>query len=171
MSPRRRTVSLVESVVALTIVSVMLVVAVRTVAASRDTLRRTENRAIAVLLAQDLLEEALRLPYEDPNAPGGPIGPETGESGSDRTAFDDVDDYDGWSAKPPQRGDGTKMTQYATWQRDVRVVWITTSAPVDEAAYDTGAKLVEVTVTDVSTGLSLVLRGVRTRGSTVMTGD
>lgn len=168
MSRTRRTISLVESVVALTIVSVILVAALNTVAASRDTTAATSRQAVNVLLAQDLLEEILSLPYEDPNVPGGPVGPEMGESGPTRAAFNDVDDYDGWSSKPPERKDGTKMTQFADCRRDVRVVWITTSPPVLEQPFDTGVKLIEVTVTHVPSGLTTVLRGVRSRGSSVM---
>ncbi len=165
---RRTAISLVESVVALTVVSVILVVALQTVAASRETAVSTRQRAIDTLLAQDLLEEILSLPYEDPNAPGGPIGPEVGESAASRAEFDDVDDYNGWSAKPPQRKDGSKLNQFADSRRDVRVVWITTTPPVTEVTYDTGVKLIEVTVTHVPTGVQTRLRGVRSRGSSVM---
>ena len=75
------------------------------------------------------------------------FGRESGESGGDRTDWDDVDDYDGWSASPPQDKDGTVAGNRAGWARNVAVVWVDPTDPSQTVGSDQGAKWISVTVT------------------------
>jgi hypothetical protein len=59
---------------------------------------RDESRQIlATSLAQELMEEILAQPFYDPQGASQP-GPEVGET--DRSLFDNVDDYDGYYEPP-----------------------------------------------------------------------
>lgn len=51
------------------------------------------RRAMAVNLAQEMMDEILNLPYQDPNGSVTP-GPDSGET--TRSRFDNMDDYDGF---------------------------------------------------------------------------
>ena len=54
------------------------------------------------MLAQQLMAEIQQQPYKDQTVLGLLFGPELGESTADRSAFDDVDDYDGFVEQPPR---------------------------------------------------------------------
>ncbi|MCH8030680.1 MAG: LamG domain-containing protein [Bacteroidetes bacterium] len=74
------------------------------------------------------------------------IGLETGEDTGDRSRFDDIDDYHGWSASPPQEKDGTTMSHLTGWEREVVVLYVQDDDPAKDVAKDEGAKLITVTV-------------------------
>jgi hypothetical protein len=94
------------------------------------------------------------------------IGPEIDEGTSTRLDFDDVDDYDGWTASPPQEKDGTELTEYAGWTRNVTVEFVDAFAPGGSATVsDTGAKRITVTVTDPR-GAETTVVSVRTKSGT-----
>ncbi|MEZ6052671.1 MAG: hypothetical protein R3C02_15000 [Planctomycetaceae bacterium] len=65
-----------------------------------------------------MLREILIQSYEDPNETP-KWKHETGEAQSptSRADFDDTDDYDDWTASPPQLPDGTPLTAYTGWTR------------------------------------------------------
>jgi len=62
------------------------------------------RQAVAVSLAEALLEEILVKPFYDPDGPSNP-GPEPGESGRDR--FDNIDDYHDYTEAAGQLCDTT----------------------------------------------------------------
>ena len=99
----------------------------------------------------------------DPIAPE--FGPEPGEADGTRTYFDDVDDYDGWSASPPQAKDGTVLKDYDGWTRKVEVVYATPSDPGISPVTDLGLKRISVTVTDLP-GQESVLAALRSNMGT-----
>lgn len=138
--------SLVEVIFALLLVGGVFVAAINTLAASRTTQRITADRARAHMLAQDLMSEILLAHYEEPVLSPS-FGPEGSESvGGTRTSFDDVDDYDGWSASPPQQQDGAPVEGYAGLRRSVSVQWIDADQPTEAVQYETGAKRITVQV-------------------------
>jgi len=144
----RPALTLVECVISIAIVGVMLVAALDTVGAARSTQRKTADRTRGTLLAQDLLSEILQQDYEDPSAGAGSFGLEPGEAGSgDRSLFDDVDDYDGWSDSPPRQKDGAVLTGFSGWERSVAVRWVPPGNIGAVQPSDTGVKQVTVTVT------------------------
>ena len=102
--------SLVESLVAVSVTSVVCTAVMlsmgRSVADNTDVV----NRTVAVELARDLMEEIATRRFLDPD-PGAGFGLEADEVTRPqvRTTFDDLDDYDGWQASPPQGVDGTGL--------------------------------------------------------------
>ncbi|HUU96712.1 MAG TPA: hypothetical protein VM487_13315 [Phycisphaerae bacterium] len=155
----KRALTLAEAVVSMVIISVMLVAALNTVGASRTTQQKIADRSRGFLLAEDLMSEILRQAYEDSGLAPGSFGLGSDEIGDgDRSLWDDVDDYDGWSASPPQQKDGTVIPDLAGWGRSVTVA---RADPGDfEAAApatDTGVKQIRVNVThDDAVVVSLV---------------
>jgi len=119
--------SLVEVLVSTVIVGGMLVSAMYTVSAARLGEHKVAGNTRGLMLAQDLMEEILQQPYEDPEEPGG-VGPETGESGTTRADFDDLDDYVGWSSQPPVNKDGSAIPWADGYKREAIVNWLD---PVD----------------------------------------
>ncbi len=90
------------------------------------------------------------------------IGIDDSEGTSNRTDFDDVDDYHGWSASPPEAKDGTALADYTGWTRSVTVEYVNPLQPGGTAVgSDNGAKRITVTVTDPR-GSETKLIGVRT---------
>ena len=157
----RRGFSLVEAVISVILVSVLLVASVNTVGASRAGQSVTSNRSWGSTLAQALMSEILQQSYADPGlgeakmfsfdpgvdpSPMPKLGPEAGEANGTRTLFDDVDDYQGWSASPPQARNGEAILGLDGWRRTVSV---TLANPVSlmPVTKDSGAKVVTVSVT------------------------
>lgn len=142
---RRSAFTLVESVIALVIVSVMLVAALNTVGTSRLSQYKTSSLTQGRLLAESLLAEILTQSYADPNG-AAVFGLEVGESGDSRAGFDDVDDYHKWSSSPPTEKNGDKMSAWAGWRRTVTVEWVDPADPAATKSAETQAKRVTVNV-------------------------
>jgi len=144
-SARRRAFSLLEAVVSTLLVGLLLVAAMRTAGSSARASLANAHYAAAVLLAESLMSELLALPYADPDG-SSVFGPEGAENTGDRSAFDDVDDYQGWNASPPQESDGTPLAGYDGWRRTVSVVYLQPNNLAATSASDTGVKRITVTV-------------------------
>ena len=137
--------TLVDSVVAVVIVSLMVVAGLRAAAASQVAQYKSAERAIGRMLADGLLAEIMQLSYEDPSLP--PVfGRESNETATSRGNYDDVDDYNGWSQSPPQDKDGVAMPGLDGWSRSVVVEWVNASDPTSVAAAETGTKRITVAV-------------------------
>jgi type II secretory pathway pseudopilin PulG len=136
--------SIVEAVISTIIVAFMLVAALSTVGASRRVQQKTSLADRGRLLAESLLTEILRQDYQDSDNPI-VFGPEASESTATRAAFDDVDDYDGWSASPPAGKDGAVLANASGWTRTVAVVWIDPRHPAMVKSFETQAKRITVT--------------------------
>lgn len=140
-----RAFTIVEATISTVLVAVMLVAALNTVGASRTTQHRVALISRGQLLAEDLLAEILRQNYQEPD--GTPaFGRETGESIATRAAYDDVDDYDGWSGAPPTTKEGTVLMDSTGWKRTVAVNRIDPQDPRQVETTETGAKKITVTV-------------------------
>lgn len=141
----RRSLTMVESVVAMVVVAVMLVAALNTVGAARTGERKMSDRARGMLLAQALMTEILQQDYEEPDDNPG-FGRESSESSADRAGYDDVDDYDGWTSMPPEYKDGTEIPNLTEWERTVSVVWADLNDLTQQCVSATGVKRITVTV-------------------------
>jgi len=141
----RRGFSLIEAVVSMVIVGGLFVVAMNTVGASRTRQLANAQRRTALLLAEDLMAEILQRPYADPDQMQA-NGPETGESTGNRMGFDDVDDYFGWSASPPEYRDGTAIPWADGYQREVSGTWLDPNNLSQTSGTETGIKRIEVQV-------------------------
>jgi MSHA pilin protein MshD len=158
--PIEPALTLVEAVVSIAIIGVMLVAALNTVGASQTTQKKMGDRNRAMLLAQDLMSEIFQQSYIEPDDPDGLIGMEGGEDSGKRDRFDDVDDYDGWSASPPEEKDGTVLVDFDGWRRSAAVDWVNPVDATEELGTNTGVKRITVSVTldDVPLATLVALR-------------
>lgn len=131
---------------AVALTGVVLVAAMRVLGSARAGEITLRHRAIGMSLARDLMEEILVRSYGE-EGQADAIGKEAGEDGSGRLLFDDVDDYAGWSASPPQFEDGNKMSEHAAFTRSVKVEWVEAGDLARVSGSSTGLKRITVTVT------------------------
>ena len=143
-SPRAFT--LMEAVISTVIVAVMLVAALNTVGASRITQHKAALVSRGRMFAESLMAEILPQSYQNPGEPR-VFGPESGESGPTRGAYNDVDDYQGWTESPPVAKDGTALPNSANWRRTVTVAWVDPLNPQQVSGTETGAKRITVVAT------------------------
>ena len=105
--------------------------------------KNTEKIQVAVGLSRELLEE-VRLRKWDENASYGiyttlystSLSTDTGETATNKTTFDDVDDFNGWfedGAKDPMNG---SLSQFSAYERSVAVVYVTSANAVSAATTD-----------------------------------
>lgn len=97
-SPRRRGFSMVEALMAVTVTTIAGTALLTSIGAAVRTSTGAAHTAVARGLAEQMMDEiaARRFP-ESSNPP---------PAGKSRENFDDIDDYDGWSARPPQGRSG-----------------------------------------------------------------
>src|SRR5688572_26650145 len=113
--------TLIEVVASTMIVGMMTVAALNALGAATRSAESLGNRSVAAGLADELMSEIVQTAYSDPSGSTG-LGPDGSESTGPRSAFDDVDDYDGWNQLPPQNRDGTTMPDRADWRHRVEVL-------------------------------------------------
>lgn len=167
MERERRTAgfSLVETVISGAVLAMLAGAVLSATTAAADRRQDAAVRARANQLAHDLIGEMRRLVYGDPTATGGEsLGPEAGES--DRSAFDDVDDFDGYKEEPIVDAGGVELSGFSGFARRVSVIWITPEDRTNPAAADVGLKRATVWVTyagkpmaEVSAEFTLVREG------------
>lgn len=142
---RRRALSQIEVIIATIFVSLVVVSALHSFGVVLHSREKTSIGAQAEMLAHALMTEILATDYEDEVLPM--FGPEVDELlSASRATFDDVDDYHGWSSKPPKSKDGTKLTQYNGLTRSVTVALVRRSDPTLTSLLDEGVKRIQVTV-------------------------
>lgn len=157
-----RAVTLVEALVATVVVGVMLVAALNTAGGARLARRNLADQCRAKLLAQQLMAEITSLPYTDPDGLGVLLGPDGLEAlSAGRTGFDDVDDFNGWSASPPKLRDGTVLTELVGWRHDVVVNWVNPAQVQDVLLVESSVKRIVVTIR-ASGGATAILTALRT---------
>ncbi len=159
----RRGFTIIEVTVAMLIVAGLLVAALETVGSTASGRRTLAQRAAAAALAQDLLNEIRTRRYEGSADTSGVLGPTTAESGLNRrSAFDDVDDYNGWSESPPVSDSGVALSGFSGWTRSVRVRYANPSSPDTDSVTDQRVKRIEVTVTPRG-GVPMTFTALRTK--------
>lgn len=142
---RQHGLTLAEAVVCLSIVSITIVAALSTVSAAKVTRIRFADRQLAQELARGLLAEIMNQTYEEA-ATTPAFGPEPGEADGSRRNFDDVDDYDGWTATPPENSDGTAKSGLSDWTELVTVERIGIADLSTDQATETGIKRITVEI-------------------------
>ncbi|OHB66544.1 MAG: hypothetical protein A2V70_05325 [Planctomycetes bacterium RBG_13_63_9] len=113
--------SLVEVMISTLLIGLVLVAALRCLGAALRAGVSTSRQGQAVLLAEGLMAEILQNPYLEPDDAAAWGAEGSAEQDGTRAAFDDVDDYDDWSASPPESKDGTVLSDLGSWQRTVTV--------------------------------------------------
>ena len=137
---RRAGLTLVECMVALTVLSFALLAVTTLAVAGHEHLGYAEEASRASRLAKDLVEEIVSKAYADPG--GGVFGPEPGETSRDQ--FDDVDDYHRYSEPAGRLADPTGVPYgeaEQVFRREVNV------AATSEAVPDLGRTIAGLTVT------------------------
>jgi len=113
--------TLLEALFAASVLAVVVAAVTQSIVAGQMQTYDAMHSARAVALTEAMMEEILVLPYDDPEG-GVVIGPDAGET--TRQQFDDIDDYHGWSASPPQTRDGDPIPAFPGWSRRVAVEWV-----------------------------------------------
>ncbi len=153
--------TLIEAVISMVIVAVMLAAALSTLGSAAKNRQLQAQLQIGPALAHDLMAQILQAPYEEPDDTP-VLGIEGAEDDASRADFDDVDDYRGWSASPPETTDGGFVPNADGWTRSVAVDHVSVSNPTTVSATDTGLKRITVTVTDPQ-GKTTTLTALRSR--------
>lgn len=136
-----------EAALSVLILGVVLVAALNTVGSSKASQQRNVDRTRGTQLAQDLMTEILEQAYANPGGGIGAMGIDPAEVGDgNRALWDDIDDYDGWSASPPQTKDGSALDAFEGWSRSVEVEWVSSLDFSVTHPFDTGVKRITVTV-------------------------
>ncbi|MDY6843556.1 MAG: type II secretion system protein [Thermodesulfobacteriota bacterium] len=124
MSKRsQKGISFLEIMASVVIMSILLFGFTFVFTEGRNSINEMGKRRIALCLVQQMTEEIKSQNFEEAIDT---FGLEEGESDTSRQDYDDVDDYNGWSASPPQRKDGTPMDSinppdYKNFKREVEV--------------------------------------------------
>ncbi len=122
MTRHARGVSMMETVLSIALVGIVLVAAMDTLGGARVAQAQNADLAIAEVLCESMMNEILAQAYEGADEGVGSFGRSLSEAGDlTRAAFDDVDDYNNWTASPPQGKDGKPIEWASGLQRLVRV--------------------------------------------------
>lgn len=173
---RARGFSLIEAAVSVVLVGVLFVASLEVVAQTAKGRTAMAERASAHALAESLLAEVLAKPYDDPSETDTTFGPTAAElaasggAGVSRSAFDDVRDYDGWSASPPRQRDGTKITDATGMAETIKVVYVALADLSTSVVADTGTLKITVTMTGRDGRTLAQLTAIRTRAASQMEG-
>ena len=112
---------LLEMMMSLVILAVVILSVVPFFAFSLRANNLSEQAIVVAQLADELIQEVQLRKWDEqtPSArPGYPayaqsaIGIDSGEDSNDKTTFDDIDDFDGWSENPPQDPVGNELTDF-----------------------------------------------------------
>jgi len=116
---------------------------------------RSEETFRASELAFELLEEVQlrRWDSKTPSRlrpgygvyPPSALGADSGETATDKTTFDDIDDFNGYSESPPKDPVGNSISGFGTYTRSVSVAYVDSSFNV--SASTTNLKLVTACAT------------------------
>ncbi|MFG0307320.1 MAG: hypothetical protein ACF8Q5_14025 [Phycisphaerales bacterium JB040] len=144
----RRGVSLIEVALSTVVLAVVLTGALRVLAGVVDRREHAVRATLGRTLADDLLAQAMSLPF---TAPGVLRDLEWGPSESESSGgawgqFNDCDDFDGWESSPPKEPDGDAMRDFPGWSRSVSVEWVSPDAPDTPVAGPTDVKRITVEV-------------------------
>ena len=135
--------SLIEVVVLLVVVRLALppiaILMYQTISDSAQS----HMQAKALELAKGLMEEILSKEFEDQQEASGSFGTEE----ATRAAYDDVDDYDGLSEKPPRDSQGNIIDACSGFRAKIAVENVQPSSPGGSAAPDGTTQFKRVTTT------------------------
>ena len=140
----RRGISMAETVVSTLLIGFVLVSTLQIVGPMARSTSVHADRLVAANLAIELTEEIATKRWTSPVL-GDPdsIGPDLGET---RSTYDDVDDFDTWSASPPMLSTGISNTALTGWVRRVHVDHVFVSDASTVSGTYTGLKRVTVIV-------------------------
>ena len=142
---RSHGIAYIEVLLSSIIMAVLIVSAMKLFANLGRSRQGVVGDEAAKYLALQMIEEIKQQYYRDPVV-ADEDGPGAGEIGSDRSAFDDVDDYHNWLSLPPQDRDGNSLNQYADLLRRVEVNYVAANDFTQVVAADEGFKRVRILI-------------------------
>jgi Tfp pilus assembly protein PilV len=159
---RRYGISLIEVTISVIIVGTLILASLLSSGAASRSSRSARERATALALGRSLMSEILMQSYIEPTQTAS-FGLETGESGTNRTGYDDVDDYHGLNETTVSTRSGTALTNMSGWTRTVTVEWLDSSNFANTSASDQNVKRITIAVKKSSTTI-LTLKAIKTNG-------
>ena len=124
---RRRGFTLIEAAVATVVIGLGATALLTAVASGTRTNAAGRSVTQAVLLAQEIREWTLKLPFSDPDE--GDAANPPGPDGADPQVFvDDLDDLMNVTYCPPRDGQGQPVADMTGWQQ---AITLTCRAPAD----------------------------------------
>ena len=153
--PRRRGLTLLEVIISLLLTTTIVLVSVTASANLYRNQAVSADEHLARELAFQILDEVTSTDFQDGDNDR-VFGNEASESTTNRSAFDDVDDYDGYTASPPTHRDGSTIVGLENWSLSVSVSKADTVASgiVASTADDAPLRLVTVTCTSPAGAVS-----------------
>ncbi len=142
----RRGITLMETVIGSLLVGGVLASTIQLLGPTVRATALADRRVVAAAIAGTMLDEIAAHPFEDPADATDAVGPESDEVTGSRKAFDDVDDYHGWSGSVLE-ADGSAVDGLGSgWTVQVAVQHVRPSDPSIVQAARSGVKRVVVTV-------------------------
>lgn len=138
--------TLLEVLICVLIVGALTVPALQMLGSVAASYARRANRDVARMLAQDLLSEIKQADFSDPESSTSVFGIEPDETNTNRSDFDDVDDYHLWTEQPPQFRNGAPMIGYEEFTRTVEVNYVDPNSTAAISVTETSLLRVRVTV-------------------------
>ncbi|HBE69869.1 MAG TPA: hypothetical protein DDW52_17115 [Planctomycetaceae bacterium] len=118
MTHERHAIAMVETVMATAMVGLLLVVSLRSLSFATHFAQRQSAALQAGALAESLAFEMLAKQFSE-STTSGHLGPDSGET--DRSEFDDFDDYHGLVLNPIRDADGSQLLDFAGWSGAIQV--------------------------------------------------
>jgi type II secretory pathway pseudopilin PulG len=129
---RSRGFILVEVTIAYLVLSLALVALLPVFILAIRAGKNTEQLQVATYLSQELLEE-VRMRRWDARAAASPrhidspsavLGPDPGETATNKTTFDDVDDFNGWTEAAARDSLNVLLPAFSVYSRTVAVSYV-----------------------------------------------
>ena len=147
-----------ETVLSTVLVGFVLVGTLQIVGPIAQSTTVHADRLVAANLANELSEQVATKFYTDPDIDDiDAIGIDASEQAKVRADFDDVDDFHGWAASPPQLSNGDVLSNLSGWSRSVEVNHVLLADAATISKTNTGLKRITVTVTHHGTTLARVI--------------
>jgi type II secretory pathway pseudopilin PulG len=147
---KRRGVTLLEVIVSLILVSTIILVSIT---ASANLMKHKSVSMESVRgheLAFQILDEVTAVGFADADEDERTFGREPSETATNRSDFDDIDDYHNYVSSPPAHRDGTPIAGLANWSFSVTIVPAQATSNGIVTTDDPTAPLKLVTVTYVA---------------------
>jgi len=122
--------TLIELILVITVLGVALSGLMLYFIQGVGTSHESQQRTVAVILAQDLMEEIHSKCWDETEAAVSPcagtvtasaVGPDGGET---RSSYDDADDFNGLNNSPPKDSQGADMTGFSGYTQQAAVCYV-----------------------------------------------
>lgn len=138
---------MMETTVSISLVSILLVGSLQTLTFTTQHSNRDLENLRALGLAEQLLAEIVPLNYIDPVESTTALGREASETSTTiRSAWDDIDDYNGFKESTLRYRDGTAIPNATGWVRSVTVTSLVPSTLATTTSLNSTLRLVTISL-------------------------